>query len=118
MNLFRHKKQPDPHKVHPNLYSKHYYFTKELSNIVDWVAETDRTSKKRAAELLMSTGFSVWVTDKLKLFPSAQQDLNKRIEYNRFIRTLLKFAKENNLDLSKYFPYIPNPPENIPPKTP
>jgi hypothetical protein len=121
MTLFHRKKKYNLHLTHPDLYFNAFYFTKQMCDGVGIVAESDHTSKKRAAELLMRAGFSVWVANKVKLFiedPEAQEDFRKRLEYNRFMRAMRKFAKENNFDLSRYFPSIPNPPENIPPKTP
>ena len=56
MSLFRYKKQLSPHQIHPELYSKWYYITKQLGDGVEIVSKNERTNKKRAADLLMKAG--------------------------------------------------------------
>ena len=93
MSLFRHKKRLSPHRKHPELYFNACYFTKQLSEGVGIVAESDRTSKKRAAELLMRAGASSYIGDKCKLSIENSEnslDYHRRLEYKRFVALLKK----------------------------
>jgi len=93
MSLFRHKKQLSPHQINPELYSICYYFTKQLSDGVEIVAKNERTSKKRAAELLMRAGASSYIGDKCQLSIENSEnplDYHRRLEYKRFVALLKK----------------------------
>ena len=86
-------------------YYRDYYFNKQLSDGIDLVAAIELTSKKRAAELIMTAGFSSYMGQKITEYIQAEriaQERNEKLRRNRFALQLIRFAKERGMDLRKF----------------
>jgi len=92
-------------KNYKEFYFKHYYFPKNLCEGIDFVAAIERTSKKRAAEMIMARGFSAYmgdkVTEEIKLNTVARER-NEEAKRTRFAFILRKVAREKGMDISKF----------------
>ena len=90
---------------HKDLYFKSYYFPKNLCDGVNLVAAIERTSKKRAAEILMTRGFSAYmgdkVTEQIKL-DTAARERNEKLKRTRFAFILRKVARARGMDISNF----------------
>jgi len=87
-------------------YYRDYYFNKQLSEGIEFIAKIERISKKQAAELLMKAGFSSWMGEKVGEYIQAERaarERNESVRRNRFVRQLILFAREHGMDISKFF---------------
>jgi hypothetical protein len=69
------------------------------------VAKIERTTKKKAARLLIERGFINYISEKLKeaiKVEIAAEELCQKPKATRFIRELRKFAAERGMDISKF----------------
>ena len=51
---------------HRDIYYKHYYFPRNLCDLIDIVSRMDSISKKTAAEKMMRAGFSKWICARVR----------------------------------------------------
>ena len=90
---------------HPDIYYKHIYFEKRLYEGIEWVAEMERTSKVRAANLLMANGLSHYMKEKLTEFIKSERE---RIPIRgktrpRFSQLLIRYTRAHGMDITKLF---------------
>jgi hypothetical protein len=105
MALFGTDKTVNAHKLYPDKYNKHYYFSKPLCDGIEFVAYYERCSKKRAAELLIQAGFSSYMGEKITEYIEADRlarEHGQKIARNRFVFLLRKYAREKGMDISKF----------------
>ena len=105
MYLFGTSKTVNAHKLYPNEYHKHFYFTKPLCDGIELIAKIERTSKKDAAELLMKAGLSSYMGSKIAEYRENERksrDQNQKLKLNRFVLELRKLARERGMDISKF----------------
>ena len=99
------KRDRNVHKSHSEKYYKQYFFTKPFCDGIEWIAGIERISKTDAANLLMKAGLSSYIGDKITEYlqdQRAAQQFHQRMRYNRFIRMLRQYAKEQGMDISKF----------------
>ena len=104
MALFGTNKTINAHKLYPNEYHKHFYFTKPLCDGIELIAKIERTSKKDAAELLLKAGLSSYMGKKLAEYiknEQAAREFNQKMKMTRFIQVLRRYAREHGMDISK-----------------
>lgn len=89
---------------HKSQYFKNYYFSEGLCIGIDLIADQRQCSRKAAAEHLMKTGISLYMGELIGNELHAQREANNRGEiYNSRNLTLLRrYARSNNMDLSKF----------------
>jgi hypothetical protein len=90
---------------HKDEYYKNYYFDKKICDSIEIVAAIERTSKKRAADLLMRAGLSKYMGAKLAEYiknEQAAREQNQRIKMTHFIMVLRRYAKDHGMDISKF----------------
>jgi transposase len=106
MRLFVTKKRNVTRLNRKDDYYRDYYFKKKLSDGIELVAAIERTSKKRAAEMIMSAGFSSYMGEKITEHIRAEQAArarNERVQRNRFAQQMIRFARERGMDLKQFF---------------
>ena len=74
MGLFGANKPNVTRLNHKDMYYKNYYFTKKLCAGIELVAAIERTSKIRAANLLMANGLSHYMREKLDEFIKSERE--------------------------------------------
>jgi hypothetical protein len=102
--LFGTNRTVNAHKLYPNEYHKHFYFTKPLCDGIELIAKIERTSKKDAAELLLKAGLSSYMGKKLAEYikdEQAARELNQRMKMTHFVMVLRRYAKSQGMDISK-----------------
>ena len=67
---------------------------------IELVAKIERTTKKKAARMLIERGFRSWIGEKIKT-EMAIRELERKPHLTRFVLELRKFAKERGMDISK-----------------
>jgi hypothetical protein len=105
MALFSTKVEGNPHKRFPDVYYKRVYFTRPLFEGIEFLAKTERKSKKKMANELMELGLRRFMGDKIREYNKrviAARELNEKPELTRFIILLRRFAKERGYDISKF----------------
>ena len=104
-HLFGTKNPNTTFLIHKNLYYKHYYFDKKQSDGIDLVAMAERTIAKNAVHLLMETGLSSYLGDRLlKHIVKAERitrEQNLRPQTTRFMMLLIRYAKRQVMDVSR-----------------
>ena len=88
---------------HKDLYYKAYWLTKNLSDGIELVAAMERTSKVRAANLLVAKGLSHYMRDKLDEFIKSECERVPIRGRNRprSSQILIRYAREHGMDISK-----------------
>jgi hypothetical protein len=66
MALFGTKKGVSPHTRYPGAYYGRVFFDKPMFDGIKLVAKTERTTKKKAARLLIQRGFINYISEKPK----------------------------------------------------
>jgi hypothetical protein len=105
MALFSTKVEGDPHKRFPGAYYKDIYFTRPLFEGIEFLAKTERKSKKKMANELMELGLRKFMGEKIREYNKrviAARQLEQEPELTRFIILLRRFAKERGMDISKF----------------
>jgi hypothetical protein len=102
-DLFCTNRTVNAHKLYPNEYYKHFYFTKPLFDGIELIAKIERTSKKDAAELLMKAGISSYMGDKISEYIHSEHVAREQndAKVSRFIMFLKRYAREQSTDISK-----------------
>ena len=93
MSLFGTKKSVNPRIRYPDAYYKQIFFDKQMFDGIALVAKIERTTKKKAARLLIERGFSSNMAEKLKT-EMAIRELERKPHLTRFVLELRRFAKE------------------------
>ena len=101
MALFGTKKGVNPHTRYPDAYYGRVFFDKPMFDGIKLVAKIERTTKKKAARLLIERGFSNYMGEKLKT-EMAIRELERKPRATRFILELRRFAKQRGMDISKF----------------
>jgi len=104
MALFGIKKPNITFQQHPEDYFKHVYLDQPFFECIDFLAKTDRMSKKKMTHVLLELGIGYYMGAKIREYNQraiALRELNKEPELTRFIILLRKFAKERGMDISK-----------------
>ena len=84
---------------------KDYYFNKKLCAGIELIVEIERTSKKKAAELLMKAGLSSYMGGNLTTYVESEhavRELHQKVKLTRFVLELRKLAKSKGMDISKF----------------
>jgi hypothetical protein len=105
MALFGTNKTVNAHELYPDEYYKHYYFNEKMCNGIKFVADYERYSKKRAAEIIMQAGFSSYMGEKLTEYIEAERlarEHNEKLKITRFVMLLRRYARERDMDISKF----------------
>jgi hypothetical protein len=105
MGLFGANKPNVTRLNHKDEYYKNYYFPKNLCSGIELVAAIERTSNKRAAELLIKAGISSYMGEKLTKYiedEHAARELDQKVKMTRFVLELRKLARERGMDISKF----------------
>jgi len=92
-------------KNHKEDYYRNFYLCKKLSDGVDFVAEVERTSKKRTVDLLMRAGLSSYMGEKIAQYikdERAAREHGQKVKMTRFIIALRRYAKAQGMDISKF----------------
>jgi hypothetical protein len=90
---------------HKDLYFKNYYFPENLCKGIDIIAQIERTSKIRAASLLMEMGISSYMHQKIALqvqLDNEARERNEKAKRTRFAFILRKIARSQGYDISKF----------------
>ena len=106
MALFVPKKRNVTIEGHPELYYKHYWINKRLSDGIEFIAEVEGTTRKNAIEQLIEAGLKDYMGKNIRNFLEdmrATEARNEQIQRTRFIRHLIRFGRRNGEDLSKLF---------------
>jgi hypothetical protein len=104
MSLFGANKTNVTFLNHKDEYYKDYYFNKKLCDGIEWVAKFERTSKKKAAELLLMAGIEKYMGAKVAEhieYERAARELNQKVKMPRFVMLLRRYAKEHGMDISR-----------------
>jgi hypothetical protein len=105
MSLFGTGKAVNAHKLYPDVYYRHIYFTKPLFDGIEFLAITERKSKKQMAHELMELGISHFMGEKIREYNKrviAARELEQEVEVTRFIRLLRRWARSKGYDISKF----------------
>jgi hypothetical protein len=105
MALFSTKVEGNPHKRFPDAYYGRIFFTRPLFEGIEFLAKTERKSKKKMANELMELGIGYYMGAKIREYNQraiALRELNKEPELTRFIILLRRWAKERGYDISKF----------------
>jgi hypothetical protein len=105
MVLFGTNKTVNAHKLYPDEYNKHYYFNEKICNGIKFVADYERCSKKRAAEIIMQAGFSSYMGEKLTEYIESDRlarERNEKVKMTRFAMLLRRYARGKGYDISKF----------------
>ena len=105
MALFGTKKGVNPHTRYPDAYYGRVFFDKPMFDGIKLVAKIERTTKKKAARLLIERGLINYISEKLKeavQVKIAVGELRRKPTATRFIRELRKFAAERGMDIAKF----------------
>jgi hypothetical protein len=105
MALFGTKKGVNPHTRYPDAYYGRVFFDKPMFDGIKLVAKIERTTKKKAARLLLEEGFKNYIGEKLKeaiKVEIAVDELRRKPRATRFILELRRFAKQRGMDISKF----------------
>ena len=92
------------HKLYPDDYYRHYYFTKKLCNGIDVVAEMEKCNKTAAADLLMRADLSSYMGEKVSEYYKAEREAkknNQKLKLTRFMIVLRRLCREQGIDISK-----------------
>lgn len=101
MALFAPKQGVNIHQLYPDQYYKNVWLDKKMFDGVAWVAKFEGVSKKKATRMLLERGFSRWFNEKIKE-DRALRELESKPHLTRFILQFRKFAKEHDMDISKF----------------
>ena len=66
MRLFKKKREGNPHRRFPEQYYETIWIDEQMSKGIDMVSKIEGISKKKAARLILESGFSCYMGDKLK----------------------------------------------------
>jgi hypothetical protein len=105
MTLFRPKTTVNAHKLYPEVYYRHIYFTKPLFDAIEFLAKTERKSKKQMANELMELAIGTFMGEKIREYNQrviAARERQQEVEATRFIRLLRRWAKEKGYDISRF----------------
>jgi hypothetical protein len=105
MALFGTPKPLSTYQRQPDEYYKHIWFTKPLFEGIEFLAKTERKSKKKMANELMELGLRKFMGEKIREYNKrviAARQLEQEPELTRFIILLRRFAKERGMDISKF----------------
>jgi hypothetical protein len=105
MGLFGANKPNVTRLNHKDNYYKNYYFAKNLCDGIEIVAVIERVNKKQAADLLMKTGISSYMGDKLSEHIHSEhvaREQNQKVKITHFVLELRKLARERGMDISKF----------------
>jgi len=100
MALFGTPKPLSTYERQPDEYYKHIWFTKPLFEGIEFLAKTERKSKKKMAHELMELGLRSFMGDKIKEYNKreiAARKLNEEPELTRFIILLEKMGQRTRL---------------------
>jgi hypothetical protein len=89
----------------PDDYYKHVYLDKPFFKVIDFLAETDRMSKKKMTHVLLELGIGYYMGEKIREYNQraiAARQLEQEPELTRFIILLRRWAKERGMDISKF----------------
>jgi pantoate kinase len=78
---------------------------KPFFDCIEFLAKTERKSKKKMASELMELGLRKFMGEKIREYNKrviAARQLEQEPELTRFIILLRKFAKEHGMDISKF----------------
>jgi hypothetical protein len=106
MALFAPKIETGAHKRFPDAYYKQIFLTKPMFEGLEFLAKTERKSKKKMANELMELGIGYYMGAKIREYNQraiALRELNKEPELTRFIILLRRWAKEQGYDINKFF---------------
>jgi predicted house-cleaning noncanonical NTP pyrophosphatase (MazG superfamily) len=102
MALFTPDKGVNPHTRYPDEYYGRVAFNKQMFDGIELIAKIERTTKKKAARLLLEEGFKNYIGQKLRediKVEIAAEELRQKPEATRFIIELRKFAKERGMKI-------------------
>ena len=105
MGLFGANKPNVTFLNHKDEYYKAYWLNKKLCDGIELVAKIERTSKKRAAELLMKAGLSSYMAGKLAEHRENERkarEQNQKVKLTRFVLELRRLARERGMHISKF----------------
>jgi hypothetical protein len=105
MALFGTPKPLSTYQRQPDEYYKHIWFTKPLFEGIEFLAKTERKSKKKMANEPMELGLREFMGEKIREYNKrviAARQLEQEPELTRFIILLRRFAKERGMDISKF----------------
>jgi hypothetical protein len=94
----------------PNDYFKNYYFSKNICDGIELIAEYERLTRKAVANKLIAEGLRQYMTGLLRQFdeqrmqgppPSAED--HRETHEQRFKRIMKRKARENGQDVGKLF---------------
>jgi hypothetical protein len=105
-DFFSPPKGKNPQTMYPDAYYGRIAFDKKMYDGIELVAKIERTSKKKAARLLMERGFSSYMGDKIKTYIQSEQSakiLLQKPKPTRFVLELRKYARARGMDISKFF---------------
>jgi hypothetical protein len=91
---------------HRDQYHKAYWLRNQLSDGVELVANIERISRKNAAEMLIEAGLGAYMAKQIKLGVESEikmKELGLPRQPGRFRSMIIKRAKEQGLNVSKYF---------------
>ena len=104
MALFAPKIETGAHKRFPDAYYKQIFLDKPMFEGLEFLAKTERKSKKKMARELMELGIRRFMGDKIKEYNKrviAARKLDEEPELTRFIILFRRFAKERGMDIKK-----------------
>jgi hypothetical protein len=102
--LFIPNKPNVTHINHKDQYFNAYYLPKNLCEGIELVAALEHITKKLAAEMLMTRGFSSYMGEKLKEQienDNQARGKNQKMPIARFVRVMRRYAREHGMDISK-----------------
>ena len=104
--LFFTNKPNIPRLIRHDDYYCNYYFPHKCANGIDLVSQIERYSKKDAANMLMERGLSSYMGEKVTEYIESEKkskEAGQILKRSRFIYLLRRFARENGVDISKFF---------------
>jgi hypothetical protein len=105
MTLFAPKKETSAPKRFPDTYYRQIFFTRPMFEGIEFLAKTERKSKKKMTHVLLELGLRKFMGEKISEYNKrviAAQQLEQEPELTRFIILLRRFAKERGMDISKF----------------
>ena len=105
MALFAPKIETSAPKRFPDTYYRQIFFTRPLFEGIEFLAKTERKSKKKMANELMELGIGYYMGAKIREYNQraiAARQLEQEPELTRFIILLRRWARERGMDISKF----------------
>jgi len=106
MAMFGVKKPLTTFDRRPDDYYKMVWLDKPFFDCIEFLAKTDRMSKKKMTHVLLELGIGYYMGDKIREYNQraiAARQLEKEPELTRFIIQLRRWAKEKGYDINKFF---------------